>query len=85
MSTTTPYDDTAEQPPSLIEVLADWTRRTPDADASTEVIATWFELKADLLAPITSDPTHPDHVAAQSFAARAVHSANTLRSKENER
>ena len=85
MSTTTPRDDTAEQPPSLSEALAVWTEQTPDPHATNEVVAAWFDLKVELLAPITSNPDHPEHDRARHFAAKAVQSANALRDKENER
>ena len=85
MSTTTPHDDMADQPPQLTEILAVWTEKTPDPMAPARELASWFELKAELLRPITEDPTHPERDEAHEFARKAMLSANSLRDKENDR
>ncbi|SDM63185.1 hypothetical protein SAMN04488074_12484 [Lentzea albidocapillata subsp. violacea] len=85
MSITTPHDDMADQPPRLAEILAVWTEKTPDVSAADDVVAAWFELKTELLRPITEDPDHPEHDQARHFAAKAAQTAISLRSKEDGR
>lgn len=82
MSTTPPIDDPADRPPSLDEALAVWAGRTPHVDAPLSALAAWFDLKVDLLAPITADPEHPDYDKAREFARVAAQSAKSLRDKE---
>lgn len=86
MCTNVPTGGAADpSPPSLAEVLAAWAGRTPDPDASCTELAAWFELKVDLLQPITADPGHPEHDQAASFADLAARDAKSLRDKEDGR
>ena len=78
-------DGTADQRPRLAEILAVWTAMAPHSFTPDEVVAAWFALKVDLLAPITADPDHPEYDQARHFAAKAVQSANALWSKGEQR
>lgn len=85
MSNTAPPDGTTDQPPTLPEILAVWLEKTPQLTDTDDVIAAWFELKIELLRPITENPDHPENDRARHFAAKALQSVNTLRGRENQR
>lgn len=85
MSTATPADNPAAQQPhasELAEVLAQWVKTSPAADATDAELAAWFDTKAELLAPLVGDTAHPDHRKACLLARHARESAAQLRSQE---
>lgn len=57
----------------------------PDVEAPISELAEWFDLKSELLQPITTDPDHPEFDQAREFARVAAQSAQSLRDKETGR
>ncbi|GAB2869646.1 hypothetical protein [Lentzea nigeriaca] len=82
MSTTTIPEPTTDLP-QLCDILLGWTVHAPGLQASKAAVADWFELCVKLLAPITTDPSHPEHTKACELAAEFSHDAIALRSNGN--
>jgi hypothetical protein len=65
--------------PTICELLATWQGSAPPENAPNAVVADWFALSVKLLAPITSDPAHPQHADACELARENSHDALALR------
>ncbi|MDX8048511.1 hypothetical protein SK571_03885 [Lentzea sp. BCCO 10_0798] len=79
MSTTITSEHTPTSPPLLCDVLSGWITLAPGLDASNAAVADWFEQAVRLLAPITSDLSHPQHTDAVALASEFSHDAIVLR------